>query len=151
MAIASLVQLAAESANSKAASFYVLDEAEQVLKPFMTFGLPQQFVDGCGVIPVGEQCCGRAVQHLKPWIVSNMLSDPLFASAKQTSLESGITAGFSVPVIDERNKCIGALGCHYATVYTPTDDDIKRNLQWAKLIAHAVSTYRRSTEGLTAS
>lgn len=146
MAVASLVQLAAESANSKAASFYLLDEAEQTLKPFMTFGLSQQYIDGCGAVPVGAQCCGRAVQHLKPWVVSDMLSDPLFASARQASLESGIRAAFSVPVIDEGNKCIGSLACHYETAYTPTKEDIERNLQWAKLIAHAVSIYNGSPE-----
>lgn len=149
MAIAGLVQLAAESANSKAASFYVLDDAQRALKPFMTFGLPQDYVDRCGYVPVGEQCCGRAVQHLKPWIVSDMLSDPLFASARQASIETGIRAAFSVPVINDDNKCLGSLACHYETVYTPTSNDISRNLQWAKLIAHAVSTYS-SSESLAA-
>ncbi len=151
MAVGSLVQLAAESANSKAASFYLLDEAEQALKPFMTFGLSQEYIDGCGVVPVGAQCCGRAVQHRKPWVVSDMLSDPLFASARQASLESGIRAAFSVPVIDESDKCVGSLACHYEAAYTPTKADIERNLQWAKLIAHAMSVYNSSSEALTAS
>ena len=145
-AIASLVQLAAESANSTAASFYLLDETEQVLKPFMTFGLPQSYVDGCGAVPVGEQCCGRAVQHRKPWVVSDMLSDPLFASAKQASLDSPIRAAFSVPVIDENGRCIGSLACHYANPYTPTENDLQRNADWAKLIAHTVCTYQNQPE-----
>ena len=43
----------------------VTEEAEQVLKPLVTFNLPESHVRLCGNIPFGEQCCGRAVHHYK--------------------------------------------------------------------------------------
>jgi hypothetical protein len=57
----------------------------------------------CGDVRVGDQCCGRAVLHKKPWIVANMLTDPLFASAGDSVADYPIRAGFSVPVKQATN------------------------------------------------
>jgi hypothetical protein len=62
VAVGELVQLAAESANSKAASFYIADRHDHVLEPLTTFGLPSEYVEACGNVRIGDQCCGRAVQ-----------------------------------------------------------------------------------------
>lgn len=143
-ALAELLQLAAESANSASASFYLLDARKNVLRPVVTYGLPPAYVEACGSIAVGDQCCGRAVQYRKPWIVSDMLNDPLFASAKAAALMSPIRAAFSVPVIGEDGDCFGSLACHYAESYTATREQIERNETWATMIAHTLSSYRIS-------
>jgi GAF domain-containing protein len=115
-ALTQLIQLAAEGANSNSASFYVIDAQEKVLKPLVTYGLPAAYVEACGNVRVGDQCCGRAVEHRKPWIVSDMIEDPLFASAKSAALVSPIRAGFSVPVISADGECVGARGASTANV-----------------------------------
>ena len=140
-AIGELIRLAADSAKSTSASLYVLDPNRAVLKPLATFGLPEQYVQACGDVRVGDQCCGRAVQQRKPWIVSDMLEDPLFASAKKAAQVSPIRAAFSVPVIDERGDCLGSLGCHYDHPHVPAKADIERNEIWASMIAHVISRY----------
>jgi signal transduction protein with GAF and PtsI domain len=142
-ALAPLVQLAAEGARSQAASFYVVDSRENVLKPLVTYGLPAAYVEACGKVRIGDQCCGRAVQHLKPWVVSDMLNDPLFASARTAALASPIRAAFSVPVIDDKHACIGSLACHFTGPHRPSREDIERNQTWATLIAHIISEYKR--------
>ena len=143
-ALAELVQLAAESANSKFGSFYVVDPSENVLKPLVTYGLPQAYVEACGNVRIGDQCCGRAVQHRKPWTVSDMLSDPLFESAREAAMKSPIRAGFSVPVIDENGNCLGCLASQYDEVHAATSEEIVRNQTWAEMIAHTISVYRSS-------
>jgi GAF domain-containing protein len=140
-ALGELICLAADSAKSTSASLYVLDPNRAVLKPLATFGLPEQYVQACGDVRVGDQCCGRAVQQRKPWIVSDMLEDPLFASAKQAAQVSPIRAGFSVPVIDESGNCLGSLACHYDRPHLPGKEDIERNEIWASMIAHVISRY----------
>ncbi len=143
-ALSHLLQLAAEAANSSAASIYVVDPRENILKPLITYGLPEAYVEACGNIRVGDQCCGRAVQHHRPWIVSDILSDPLFASAREAALVSPIQAAFSVPILDRQNQCLGSLACHYSEPHTPTHDEIHRNEIWATMIAHTISTYTDS-------
>lgn len=140
-AIGELLRLAADSAKSTSASLYVLDPNQAVLKPLATSGLPEQYVQACGDVRVGDQCCGRAVQQRKPWIVSDMLEDPLFASAKKAAQVSPIRSAFSVPVIDERGDCLGSLGCHYNRPHVPAKEDIERNEIWASMIAHVISRY----------
>src|ERR1700687_4690828 len=143
-ALAEIIQLVADSANSTSASFYVADWRQNVLKPAITYGLPPAYVDVCGEVSIGDQCCGRAVLHRKPWVVSDLLSDPLFSSARDASLVSPIRAGFSVPVIDGNNECIGSIGCHCAEPHTPASADIERNEIWATVIAHTISHYKES-------
>lgn len=143
-ALGELVQLAAESGNCTSSSFYIADWNNNVLKPLVTYGLPPAYVEACGDVCIGDQCCGRAVNHRKPWIVSDMLSDPLFASAKEAALVSPIRAAFSVPVIDDGNICIGSLACHYDKTHTATLQEIERNETWAGLIAHTISRYKEA-------
>ncbi len=141
-ALGQLVQLAAESGNCTSASFYIADWSESVLKPLVTYGLPPAYVEACGNVSIGDQCCGRAVEQRQPWIVSDMLTDPLFASAKAAALVSPIRAAFSVPVIDDNGRILGSLACHYDKPHTATEEEIKRNQTWAGLMAHTMSQYK---------
>lgn len=115
-----------------------MDEERQVLKIAITVGLPEDYVKGCGDITLGGQCCGRAALHRKPWIFTDMLSDPLFASAREASARTGIRSAFSVPVIQANGKVLGSLACHYRKPYTPTAYEIERNHLFATLIAFAL-------------
>jgi GAF domain-containing protein len=141
-ALGELIQLAAQDANCNSASFYIADWKVNRLKPVITYGLPASYVEACGEVTIGDQCCGRAVQHRKPWMVQDMLSDPLFASAKSAALVSPIRAAFSVPVMDEAGACLGSLACHYRDVHVATPSEIKGNETWARLIAHAISQHQ---------
>jgi len=141
-AVGELVQLAAEAGNCKAASLFVADWNDQVLKPLVTFGLPSEYVEACGNVRIGDQCCGRAVEHRTPWVVSDMLTDPLFASAKDAALRSPIRAAFSVPVVNEAGECFGSLACHYGEPHVPSREEIERNTSWAGMIAHVISEYK---------
>lgn len=133
-----LVQLAVNAARSQAGCLSLLDKDSQKLKITITVGLPDDYVAGCGDIPLGEQCCGRAALHKKPWIVTDMLSDPLFAAGREAAFKTGIRAAFSVPVIDAQGEVLGSLACHYRQPYSPTAYEIERNHLFATLIAFAL-------------
>ena len=145
-ALGELVRLAAEGAHSTSASLYVVDPSHTVLNPLVTVGLPESYVEACGEVRIGDQCCGRAVAHRKPWVVTDMLTDPLFATARDAAVVSPIRAAFSVPVIDYKGECLASLACHYAEPHTPTNDEIERNELWATMIAHALSEHSNSAE-----
>lgn len=140
-ALTSLVRLAAEAAKAPSASFYRLDESGTTLKPFILYGLPDAYVRGCGDVLVGTQCCGRAVQHRRPWVVRDMLTDPLFADGRKAAENSAIRAAFSVPVIDATDTCLGSLACHFHRPHTPSSYDVERNRVFATMIAFAVAKY----------
>ena len=141
-ALANLVQLAVEGARSNSGSFYIVDSNQRVLRPLITCGLPASYIDACGPVRIGDQCCGRAVEHRMPWIVSDMLTDPLFSTARSASEVSPIRAAFSVPAIAENGDCLGSLACHYGEIYTPSAEQIRNNEVWASMIAHTISKYK---------
>lgn len=135
-----LVRLAVEAGNSSSGSLYLLDPRRKVLKPAVLIGLPEDYVALCGNVRVGDQCCGRAVQAKKPWVVKDMLKDPLFATARKAAKSTGIRSAFSVPVFDANGDCIGSLACHYRTPHTPTNYELERNRLFATLIGFALSS-----------
>jgi GAF domain-containing protein len=140
LTLANLVKLASDAAGASSGSLYLVDKERSVLVPNVLYNLPDEYVKGCGEVRIGDQCCGRAVESKRPWIVSDMLTDPLFASAREASIVSGIRSGFSVPVIDAYNECIGSLGCQFREPHTPTSYEIERNHMFATLIAFALSS-----------
>ena len=127
-----MLQLACDLADAKGSTLFVVDGA--ILRPYAIYNLPQEYITGIGTVAVGSQCCGRAVEHKKPWIVTDMLTDPLFAEGRDGAVNSPIRAAFSVPVID-RGAAIASLACHFTEAHTPTTVDIERNEAFAKLFA----------------
>jgi GAF domain-containing protein len=68
------------------------------------------------------------------WIVTDMLSDPLFADGRQGAVDSPIRAAFSVPVMDG-DTAIASLACHFTRPHSPSNVDIERNQAFTRLFA----------------
>ena len=130
--LAKMLGVACEMANAQGATLFVVDET--VLRPYIVYNLPAEYIEGIGTVRIGEQCCGRAVAHKRPWIVTDMLTDPLFADGLAGAVNSPIRAGFSVPVMAD-NEAIASLACHFTHPHTPTDLDIQRNEVFANLFS----------------
>lgn len=130
--VVKLVRLACEIAEADAASLFLVDGP--VLRPYIIYNLPREYVAGIGEVLVGSQCCGRAAEAGKPWIVTDMLTDPLFAEGRDGAANSPIRAAFSVPVF-QGDRVIASLACHYAVPHVPSTVDIDRNEHFARLIA----------------
>ena len=130
--LAKMLGVACEQAEAQGATLFVVDG--DVLKPFIVYNLPAEYTRGIGTVRVGEQCCGRAVAHKRPWIVTDMLTDPLFADGRKGATDSPIRAAFSVPVIDG-DTVIASLACHFTHPHTPSQLDIERNEVFANLFA----------------
>src|SRR3974390_351905 len=127
-----MVRLACEIADAHGSSLFLVDG--DVLRPYILYNLPEDYVVGIGPVRVGTQCCGRAVESRKPCIVSDMLTDPLFADGRDGGKNSFIRAAISVPVL-EGDAAIASLACHYTAPHTPSALDIERNQHFARLIA----------------
>jgi GAF domain-containing protein len=139
-AVLELVRSAAQSSGSNMGALFLLDESRGVLKPAVTVNLPEEYVRGCGEIPLGQQCCGRAALHKLPWYVEDIWNDPVFSAAtREAARRAGVRAGISVPVLTAHGKCIGSLSAHFPEPHTPTDYEVERQLLFAQLIGSALS------------
>lgn len=130
--LAKILRVACEQANAQGATLFVVDG--DVLRPYIIFNLPPAYCKGIGTVRIGTQCCGRAVEQKQPWIVKDMLSDPLFSDGRAGALASPIRAAFSVPVMDG-DKAIASLACHFTEPHSPSELDIERNQVFANLFA----------------
>lgn len=137
--LAKMLGVACQMANAHGATLFVVDG--DVLRPYLIYNLPAEYIRGIGTVRVGTQCCGRAVEHKRPWTVTNMLTDPLFADGREGAIDSPIRAGFSVPVLDG-DTVIAALACHFTSQHTPSDIDIERNEVFARLFAISLRARR---------
>jgi GAF domain-containing protein len=138
-AVEDLVRIAAESTGSEMGALHLLEESGGFFQPSVLVNLPDDYVKGCGPIPVGQQCCGRAVLHKLPWYVEDIWNDPLFpAEAQDAATRAGVRAGLSVPVFISRHKCVGALSAHFPHAHTPTRDELQRHSLFAELIGYAL-------------
>jgi GAF domain-containing protein len=136
--IANLVRLAGEAVDADGSSLYTVDATHRFLQPFVVHKLPESYVRGIGQVEVGSQCCGRAVAERKPWVVRDMLSDPLFKDGAAGAKACDIRAAFSVPVIAQDGTAMASLACHFRRPYEPTPSDLERNQSFATLIAQAL-------------
>ena len=127
-----MLRVACELAGAQGSTLFVSDGT--VLHPYLIYNLPKGYIEGIGTVLVGTQCCGRAVEQKKPWIVADMLTDPLFADGVKGAMDSPIRAAFSVPVIDG-DTAIASLACHFHEPHTPNALDIERNEVFARLFA----------------
>jgi len=127
-----MVRLACEIADAHGASLFLVDGS--VLRPYIIYNLPEEYIAGIGDVRIGSQCCGRAVESKRPWIVTDMLQDPLFAEGRDGAMNSLIRAAFSVPVFEGENV-VASLACHYTAPHAPAVLDIERNQHFARLIA----------------
>jgi GAF domain-containing protein len=142
--VGSFVSLAIEASAAAAGSLYVIDETKQALIPYLTIGLPRIYIEGCGTIPLGEQCCGRAALSKKQWIVADMLTDTLFQGGRTAAERSRVRAAFSTPLIDRDGQCIGSLACHFFEPHTPSSADLMSIRLWAEMIAQTLKQGRSS-------
>ena len=149
--ITELVTLAAQAAGTNMGALYMLDSTKRFLQPYVLVNMPEAYVGECGLVEVGTQCCGRAVAHRRPWIVSDMLTDPLFAEAREASVKTGIQSAFSVPVLTADGEPLGSLSSHFYKKYTPSQYMIERNRLFATLIAFAIAKERAENSGIAAS
>ena len=132
-----MLGVACDMAGADGATLFVVDG--EVLRPYLIYRLPVEYIEGIGVVRVGSQCCGRAVEQKRPWIVKDMLTDPLFADGRTGAVNSPIRAAFSVPVMDG-NTAIASVACHFTHPHSPSDVDIERNQAFARLFAISLRT-----------
>lgn len=141
-ALANIVRSAVEAVGSNSGSLYLLRQSTGELEPFVLVNLPAEYVKGCTTVPLGTQCCGRAALHKVPWVVSDMWEDPLFRDCREAAKESGMRAGFSIPVLMANGECVGSLAAHFRTVHEPTQSEIERMRLFAQLISVSIATER---------
>ena len=138
-ALSKVMQSLVSAVGSDSGSVYLLNAEKGVLEPYVLVNFPPEYLAGCSTVALGEQCCGRAALHKTPWMVENMLTDPLFSDCAEAAKAAGFRSGFSVPILTADFTCIGTLGFQYRTPFTPSTHTIELVSSFCELIGAAMS------------
>lgn len=142
-ALTNVVRSAAATLGSDCGSLYLLQRTTSTLEPFVLINIPDDYLAGCSSVPLGAQCCGRAALHRMPWAVADMWTDPLFADCAEAARQSGMRAGFSVPVmVDE--ECVGTLAVQFRYAFEAHQPEVARLSMFSRLVSLAIQRDMRA-------
>jgi len=116
------------------------------LKHGVSPSLPQGYVQALGTVAIGPQAgsCGTAAFRQAPVIVTDIATDPLWDNYRNTALEYGLRACWSVPIFSRVGVVLGTFALYHREPYSPTPQDWQRVNLAVNLAALAIE--RKQTE-----
>jgi|GEM_PF-808543 len=99
-----------------------------------------QKIDGLQIGPTAGSC-GTAAYLKKPVIVSDTLSDPLWADFRDLAQQYGLRACWSTPILSQRGDVLGTFAMYYREVRSPSAYElqlIERTVHLASLAIERV-------------
>lgn len=97
----------------------------------------------------GVGSCGASAVRKKPVIVTDMLTDPLWASYLHIIEPLGLRACWSTPVIDADSNVLATFGLYYDEPRAPTDDDLAFIDRICQFVRVAIERTRQREQLLT--
>jgi PAS domain S-box-containing protein len=114
-------------------SVLLLDTDGTTLRHGAAPSLPAEYsraVDGIQIGPCAGSC-GTAAYRKQSVVVSDIATDPLWASCRQVALPHGLRACWSTPIASQGGKILGTFAIYYREPRTPDAEHLQ-------LISHAV-------------
>jgi PAS domain S-box-containing protein len=112
-------------------SILLLDADGTTLRHGAAPSLPAEYsraIDGVQIGPCAGSC-GTAAYRRQPVVVSDIATDPLWASCRQLALPHGLRACWSTPIASQDGRILGTFAIYYREPRTP-------GAEHQQLIAH---------------
>jgi len=108
-------------------SVLVLDEDGKHLRHGAAPSLPESFHQAIDGIDIGPRTtpCGAAAHSGEQVIVSDIVTDPLWAHNKELALQYGLRACWSVPIKSGAGKVLGTFAMYHREPRTPSASDFE--------------------------
>ncbi|WP_213772141.1 oxygen-sensing cyclic-di-GMP phosphodiesterase DosP [Bradyrhizobium sp. dw_78] len=129
-------------------SSIVLVDSENKLRPLAGPSLPAAYSEAIDGVPVGETAgsCGTAAWRGKPVYVTDIETDPLWASFKHLALPHGLRACWSSPIKLRDGRIAGSFAFYYREPRGPSpfhEQIVKACLHLSKLAIEREETRRQ--------
>ena len=111
-------------------------------------GLPPAYLAAIEGAASGPQAgsCGTAVYRKEPVIVTDIATDPLWDSYRDTALPFGLRACWSLPVLHTDGTVLATVALYYHEPRAPTEEDWALVAPCLKLIRLAIVSDRKQQE-----
>ncbi len=122
-----LVANIVETVSEGLCSIMLLNSDRQTMDLVAAPTLPkgyQAFLEEREVGPLAG-ACGASVYYKKPIMVADIETDPLWSERKENPLRHGLKACWSNPIINHKDRVIGAISIYYKVQKSPSAHDLK--------------------------
>jgi PAS domain S-box-containing protein len=129
-------------------SVMLLDDEGLRLRAGAAPSLPPAYMASLDGFPIGPEVgsCGAAMYRREPVIVSDILSDPLWAPYKALAEPYGLRACWSTPIFLDQQHVLGSFAMYYREVRSPDQDDMRLIEVATHLAGIAIERPRRERE-----
>jgi GAF domain-containing protein len=144
----SLMLLIESQSKGLYCSVLLLDEDGIHIHPGSGPNLPPSYMavlDGFAIGPVVGSC-GTAMYRKEPVIVSDILSDPLWAPYKALIEPHGFRASWSTPIFLDKNVVLGSFAMYYKEVRNPGPKEMELIGVATHIAGIAIERKRREDE-----
>ncbi|HLZ87207.1 MAG TPA: GAF domain-containing sensor histidine kinase, partial [Puia sp.] len=119
-----------------------LDEDNLSVRLLSAPGLPAVYAHAIDGLPIGPKAgsCGTAMYRKETVIVPDIANDPLWEEQRDLTLQFGLRACWSIPVINGRGEVMAAFAVYYTTVKSPTDTEMDTFERVANLVAMIIES-----------
>ncbi|MCU1313501.1 MAG: hypothetical protein JWM54_1258, partial [Acidobacteriaceae bacterium] len=89
--------------------------------------VPRGWVEATSPLPIGPcvGSCGTAAFLKQLVIVSDIVTDPLWADYRDVALSNGLRASWSQPLLSKNQEVLGTFGMHYTEPRSPSETDLR--------------------------
>lgn len=146
--LAELALLIESQSKGLLCSVLLLDDDGVHIRMGAAPSLPHEYMaalDGYAIGPeVGS--CGTAMYTGKPVIVSDIMTDPLWAPYKELASPHGLRACWSTPIFLPGGKVLGSFAMYYKEVRSPTETESHLMKVATHMAGIAIERNRREAE-----
>ena len=135
--LTALLQALERDAANAISALMLLDASGHHLQNCVSVGLPAAYIAAIDGIEIGPSVgsCGTAAYRREQVIVSDIATDPLWASYRELALSHGLRSCWSTPIISGSGRVLGTFALYGRTSGMPTSDQI----QFVDLAAHTAA------------
>ena len=129
-------------------SILLLDADGTTLRHGAAPSLPMEYsraVDGIQIGPCAGSC-GTAAYRKQSVVVSDIATDPLWASCRQLALPHGLRACWSTPIASQDGRILGTFAIYYREPRTPDAEHVQLISQAIHLAGIAIEQDRAKAE-----
>ena len=140
----SIVRLVEEQRPGMLCSILLLDTSGKTLRHGVAPSLPPSYVQAVDGIAIGPTAgsCGTAAFLEKPVIVSDISSDPLWATCRALALPHGLQACWSTPIFSSDKLVLGTFAQYHQVPKSPTAADLHLVERFCDLAGIAIERAR---------
>jgi PAS domain S-box-containing protein len=120
-----LCRLVEELVSGSLSSILLLDPKANRLRHGAAPSLPTKYteaIDGAAIGPSAGSC-GTAAYRAEPVIVSDIVTDPLWADYRDLASAHGLRACWSTPILSSEGRVLGTFAIYYRQPRSPTPQE----------------------------